>query len=305
MGHARDAVELFTTAAGERAEEIARLLTKQNEARRAVERGIFETACAMAESAGMTGNDLRAIVLAHEEWHAGVVGIACSRLVEKYHRPVILMQKRDGSCHGSGRSIDGFNLHAGLAHCAEHIDRFGGHTMAAGLHVSEAKLGAFVEAFTAFANGAIGEEMLRACVSIDCEAAPEELTPEGVWELERLGPFGAGHPSPRLLVRNLRITDRATMGAGAKHLNMRLRASSNGREFRCVAWGWGEMASRLPVGATVDAVVQARVSTFSGTARVEPEIVDVAVQGQAAVVEPGRGVPHSGQTAVAAMPLRS
>jgi single-stranded-DNA-specific exonuclease len=283
MGHAKDAVELFTTASGDRADEIARLLSRQNEARREVERKIFETACAMAEASGMTAPDRRAIVLAHEDWHPGVVGIACSRLVERYHRPVILMQARDGLCHGSGRSIDGFNLHAGLLHCAEHLDRFGGHTMAAGLHLTEAKLPAFVEAFTAFANAAIDESLLRSCVNIDCEAAPEELVPSAVWELDRLGPFGAGNPAPQLLIRNLRLTDRGTMGANAKHLSVRLRSSrSSGgaeREFRCVAWNWGEHAPRLPIGATVDAVVRARVSTFSGTARVEPEIVDIALQG--------------------------
>lgn len=281
MGHAREAVELFTTATGERAMEIARALSRQNDERREVERAIFERACEMAEAAGMTNPDRRAIVLAHEDWHAGVVGIACSRLVERYHRPVILMQKRDGSCHGSGRSIDGFNLHAGLTHCADHLDKFGGHTMAAGLHLAEPKLPAFVDAFTAYANSAIGEELLSACVRIDCEAGAEELTVPGVHELERLGPFGAGNPTPQVLVRGVRVLDRGTMGAGAKHLSLRLRPEGPGhgpREWRCVAWGWGERAGSIAAGSTADVVIRPRVSTFSGTARVEPEIVDIAIR---------------------------
>jgi single-stranded-DNA-specific exonuclease len=281
MGHAREAMELFTTATGERAEEIAKALSKQNDERREVERAIFERACEMAESAGMTRPGRRAIVLAHEEWHAGVVGIACSRLVERYHRPVILMQKRDGSCHGSGRSIDGFNLHAGLMHCADHLDKFGGHTMAAGLHLAEPKLPAFVDAFTTYANSAIGEELLSACVRIDCEASADELTVPGVHELDRLGPFGAGNPTPQVLVRGVRILDRATMGAAAKHLSLRLRldgAALGAREWRCVAWGWGEHAGSIAVGSTADVVIRPRVSTFSGTARVEPEIVDISIR---------------------------
>jgi single-stranded-DNA-specific exonuclease len=278
MGHAREAVELFTTARGERAQEIGRTLSKQNDERREVERAIFERACAMAEAAGMTRPDRRAIVLAHEDWHAGVVGIACSRLVERYHRPVILMQKRDGSCHGSGRSIDGFNLHAGLSHCAEHLDKFGGHTMAAGLHLSEVKLPAFVDAFTAYANSAIGEELLSACVQIDCEAHASELTPQGVWELDRLGPFGAANPSPQVLVRGVRVMERGTMGAGAKHLSVRLRRPDGAGEWRCVGWSWGELAEKIAVGSTADVVVRPRVSTFSGSARMEPEIVDLAIR---------------------------
>ena len=90
MGHAREAVELLTTATGERAAEIAAQLSRLNTQRQATERGIVEQACAMAVDAGMTTDDTRAIVLAHPEWHAGVVGIVCSRLVEKFARPVVM-----------------------------------------------------------------------------------------------------------------------------------------------------------------------------------------------------------------------
>ncbi len=277
MGHARDAVELFTTAQGERAAEIAKMLSAQNTKRRAVEKEIFEGACRMAEESGMTGPDRRAIVLAHEDWHAGVVGIACSRLVEKFHRPTILMQKKDGVCHGSGRSIDGFNLHAGLAHCADQLEKFGGHPMAAGLHVVEPKLSAFVERFTEYANSAIGAELMCASVRIDCEALAGELTAQGVGELDRLGPFGAGNPAPQVLVKGMRIVKRAAMGAGGKHLQVWLRTPDSNREWRGVAWNWGERADQLPVGSGADVVMKPRISTFTGSALVEPEIVDIAV----------------------------
>ena len=282
MGHARDAVELFTVANEARAAEIAAHLSKQNEARRAVEREIFDLACQMAESAGMTGPDRRAIILAHESWHAGVVGIVCSRLVERFHRPTILMQKREGTCHGSGRSIDGFNLHAGLTHCAEHLDKYGGHNMAAGVHLVEPKLAAFTDAFTNYANSAIGQDMLCSHVIVDCEAAPEELTPETVHILQRLGPFGAGNPEVRLLVRGMTLADRRPMGAGGKHLQLSLRApapnTGAARIFRAVAWNWGERIDSLPPAARVDAVLKPRISTFTGNPTVEPEICDLAIK---------------------------
>ncbi|MBY0311958.1 MAG: single-stranded-DNA-specific exonuclease RecJ [Phycisphaerales bacterium] len=283
MGHSREAVELFTVADAARCKEIAEHLSKQNEQRRRVESDIFELACELAEKQGMTGTDRRAIVLAHETWHAGVVGIVCSRLVERFHRPAILMQKRDGVCHGSGRSVDGFNLHAGLTHCAEHLEKYGGHSMAAGVHVVEPKLSHFVDAFTEYANAAIAPERLCAGVTIDCEATMSELSLEGVNDLQRLGPFGAGNPRPKVLVRNLRITEFRAMGSMGKHLSIRLRsgdAVSNGgvSEWRAVGWNWGRHASRLAVGKSVDAVISPAISYFGGGPRVEPEIADLAIR---------------------------
>lgn len=287
MGHARDAVELFTTAGPERARELAKMLSEQNDARRGVERAIFDQACAMAEKAGMTGSEQRAIVLAHPQWHPGVVGIVCSRMVERYHRPTILMQMHDGVCHGSGRSVDGFNLHAGLVHCAEQLDRYGGHNMAAGVHLVEPKLHAFTDRFTAYANSMIAAELLSAHVTVDCEATPSELHPQAVQELHKLGPFGAGNPEPKLLVRNLTIAGKQSMGAEAKHATLQLRAMPEtgtapttqgyGLVWRCVAWGWGEHLDKLPIGAKIDAVIKPRISRFNGNERVEPEVCDVRV----------------------------
>ncbi|HZW06069.1 MAG TPA: DHH family phosphoesterase, partial [Phycisphaerales bacterium] len=157
MNHARDAVELFTVAGEGRAAEIAAALEEANKQRRSVEAAIVSQAAEMAEKAGMTGRERRAIVLAHRDWHAGVVGICCSRLVEKYCRPVLLMQltEHEGAlqAHGSGRSVDGFSLHDGLHACAPMLMKFGGHDMAAGLRVDAARLESFTEAFIAHANG--------------------------------------------------------------------------------------------------------------------------------------------------------
>lgn len=278
MGHAKEAMELFTTAAPDRAREIAKHLGEQNELRRSVEKAILDQAVAMAEKSGMTRDDRRAIVLAHESWHAGVVGIVCSRLVERFHRPTILMQTRDGSCHGSGRSVDGFNLHAGLVECHEHLDRYGGHNMAAGVHIAEPKLSAFVEKFTDVANRAIEPARLCARVEIDCEAAADELTVDAVRQVERLGPFGAGNPEPSVLVRDLVISGRAALGAQGKHAKLELRTADGRRVFRAVGWGWGEHLPGLAPGVKLDAVMTPRVSTFTGTPVVEPELCDVMVR---------------------------
>lgn len=283
MGHAREAVELFTTADEPRAREIAAHLSRQNDARRKVETEIFEQALRMAEEAGMDGDGRRAVVLAHESWHTGVVGIVCSRVVERLHRPTILMQVRDGVCHGSGRSIDGFNLHAGLVACSSHLTQFGGHNMAAGLHLAEPKLPHFIDAFTAHANSAIGRELLCASITIDCEASPFELSIDSIRDLQSLAPFGAGNARVRTLLRNVRIAAQPRlMGAAGKHLDLRVTAEDAGgnlRQLRLVGWDWGRHAARLAPGVILDAVVTPKVSEWNGSVSVEAEIADLAVVG--------------------------
>jgi single-stranded-DNA-specific exonuclease len=276
MGHAREAVELFTTADGERARTIAAELCRLNDRRRVEERRIADHAAELAEAAGMTAPDRRAIVLAHEDWHLGVVGIVCSRLVSRYCRPTILLQRRDGQCHGSGRSIEGFSLHAALGRCAEHLLTFGGHDMAAGLKLEDAHLNAFVEQFTASANENITSEQLFPTISYDCEADLAELTAAAVGAMDAMAPFGMGNPRPRLRLRDLRIAARPEpFGQGGKHLSLSVKAPSAARVVRIVAWNWAERREQLPNGLPIEAIVRPKISSWSG--QIEPELEDLLV----------------------------
>jgi single-stranded-DNA-specific exonuclease len=279
MGHAREAVELLTVAEGARATVIAEQLTRLNDQRRATEQAIFRQALEMAEMAGMTGEGCRAIVLAHPDWHAGVVGIVCSRLVERFGRPVILMCDREGVCHGSGRSIDGYSLHAGLERCAGMLTSFGGHDMAAGLKLESGKLAGFVEAFTAHANAGIEVDALVGSAGYDTDAEVEEISVPVVQQLARLGPFGRENPSIRLRLPAVRVAVRAqTMGSGNKHLVLQVGGTGAGagaRLLRLVGWNWAERIEHVPVGRVVDVLIAPKVSTWNGVSKVEGELVDL------------------------------
>lgn len=281
MGHAREAVELFTTATGDRAMEIAKNLTKLNDVRRATERKITEQAMKMAEAAGMTRPDRRAIVLAHEDWHPGVVGIVCSRLVDRFGRPTILLQRKEGICGGSGRSIEGFSLHGALEQCARHLSSFGGHDMAAGMKLDPANLEAFAAAFIEVANAGITEEQLTPSLSVDCDAMLEELTPEAVRDLERLAPFGPGNPRPRIrLVDVVLATRPEPFGSDASHLSLLIKSTASraeARTVRVVGWKWAENRDRLAAGVAIEAVVYPKLNTWNGRTRVEPELADLRV----------------------------
>jgi len=287
MGHAREALQLLTTHSAADAKEIAAKLSRLNRRRQELERAIFESACMLAERLGMTGSERRAIVLADESWHAGVVGIVCSRMIGRFHRPTILMQRSDGECKGSGRSIEGFNLHAALSRCAGHLEHYGGHDMAAGLCVREDALPRFVDAFIAEANRSVSDDMLTPSLAIDCEATMHELTERAVTQLRALSPFGRCNPEPRILVRGLTLArSPSTIGAHGKHLSLQVRrgdTSGKGadslRELRMVAWGWGERAESLRSGQTVDAVLTPRLNTWNGRSSVEAEVKDLRLVG--------------------------
>lgn len=284
MNHARDAVELFTTTDQERAAEIAEMLEAANTERRAVEARIVAKAEKMAVERGMTGSERRAIVLADPEWHAGVVGICCSRLVERFCRPVLLMQlaEHEGKqqAHGSGRSIDGYSLHAGLEACAEHLAKFGGHDMAAGLRVDASRLDAFTEAFIAHANKGVSEAMLVPGLEVDAviegahsvHRAGSRFDLESIQSLDKMKPFGRGNPNVRLLLKGAKIGSARAFGKTGTHaeLSLDLGGSGPGHWVAVIAWGAASEfvgpAATTPLarGTLVDVVIEPRVETFGG-----------------------------------------
>jgi single-stranded-DNA-specific exonuclease len=280
MDHAREAVELMTSATGARAIEIAEQLTRLNDQRRATELSIFQHACELAEAAGMTAPDRRAIVLANRDWHAGVVGIVCSRLVERYGRPAILMCEHDGVCYGSGRSIEGFSLHAGLDACSSLLTSFGGHDMAAGLKLPSDRLAAFTDAFITHANASIEPQSLTPAITFDTDADLDELTVPVVQQLQRLSPFGQGNPHVRLRLPAVRIAMRPqTMGSGNKHIALQVastRPRARGRLLRLVGWNWAERMGHLPVGRIMDALISPQISEWNGNVRIEAKLLDIS-----------------------------
>jgi len=290
MGHAREAVELLTTDDPAEAARIARSLTDLNDKRRTEERRIVEEAIAMAEAAGMSAPDRRAVVLAHASWHPGVIGIVCSRLVERLHRPVILMQDQGAECVGSCRSIEGYPMADALHACGEHLVGYGGHDMAAGVRLRRERLDAFVEAFTAHANGAIDEATLTPERRADCEATLSELTPAAVRQLERLAPFGRRNPRPAVVLRGLRLAgDASPMGQRGAHLAM--TAGDGAGALRFVAWKWGERRAALRAGGVVDLLVEPKLNEWRGRVTVEPTLIDARVRdGAAPVVRAGAAV---------------
>ncbi|MEX0877159.1 MAG: DHHA1 domain-containing protein, partial [Phycisphaerales bacterium] len=279
LGHARDALELMTEATGPRAMQLAEQLSRVNEDRKARELAILTQANEMAQDQGMTAPGSRAIVLAHEDWHPGIVGIVCSKLVDRYARPTILMQKTPQGCKGSGRSIECFHLHAGLGACAEHLMSFGGHDMAAGMQCAPERFETFRDAFIQHANDRLCDDDLVHHTRYDCSARLEELTATAVRQLDRLAPFGAGNGRVRIRLTGIKLNGSCDpFGKTGNHLSLRIgSAGGNGPAVRVVGWGWARHAAGIPNGAPVEMIVEPVLSTWKGNTRIEPVLVDLRV----------------------------
>lgn len=260
-------VELFLTEDEKRAEAIAAELSRANSERRATEREVDTAAEAARRELPAHLLEAPALVVAGQDWHPGVVGIVASRLVERHHRPVVVISlDEEGGGRGSGRSIPGFDLLAALDACAEHLEGFGGHRAAAGLTIRAEKVEAFREAFAAHAREVLSPEDLRRTERVDAMVGGVGLGLELAEELMQLAPFGMGNPGVRLLVPSARVSDVRTMGEG-KHARFSLHSGSH----RALGVAFGRSSLGVEDEDILDAGVRLEVNHWNGS--VEPRVV--------------------------------
>jgi single-stranded-DNA-specific exonuclease len=270
LGKADKAVTLLTTCDRQEAERIAIELDETNTERQYIESTIFKHACRMVDNA--EGEEYRyAIVLASSEWHAGVVGIGASRLVDRYYRPVVLIALDGNAGRGSARSIEGFHLYEGLAQCAAVLEKFGGHECAGGLTVSSGNVGELHRRFSDLVAASLSTEDFIPKMHIDAELPIEVLSEALIEEVQRLAPFGAHNPPPLFLSDVFAAA--SPFIVGKNHLKMRL--DHNGSEVDVIGFG---MADRMPdPNAPVRAVYVPEVNVWQGVRKVQMNMKDLRV----------------------------
>ena len=265
----QEALELLLTDDENEARRLADSLEELNRERQAVEERIARDAVAEVESWPEARRRQKAYVLACEEWHEGVIGIVASRLVERFHRPVVLIAGGQEAWKGSGRSIPAFDLHAALGACADHLERFGGHRAAAGLSIRPERIEAFAQGFAAHAEDRLTDQDMRPPVRIDAVVTGNELTLELCEDLRRLAPFGLGNPGVTLLLPACALSQLSAVGDG-KHL--RFRVNQRGRDSgSAIAFGFGSHADRLRRQVAYDVVFKLEANHWNGT--VAPQLV--------------------------------
>jgi single-stranded-DNA-specific exonuclease len=261
-------VELMLTQDDARAEEIAIELSRVNAERRATEREVDAAAEAALHELPEQLREARGLVVAGQGWHPGVIGIVASRLVERHHRPVVVISLDEaGEGRGSGRSITGFDLHAALQACSEHLLGFGGHRAAAGLSLRAEDLDAFGAAFAAHANRVLSSEDLRRTERVDAMVGGLGLGLDLAEELGQLAPFGMGNPGVRLMVPSAKVADVRTMGEDGKHARFSLHSGGH----RALGVAFGRSSLGVEEDDPIDATVRLEVNHWNGA--VEPRVV--------------------------------
>jgi single-stranded-DNA-specific exonuclease len=281
LGCARLAIELLTTPSRQRAVDLARYLEEQNKKRQFMERHILAHAREMVEADGVDGAP--ALVLAHADWHPGLIGIVAGRLAELYGRPALLIALREADMpgQGSGRSVAGFALHEALAACGEDLVSHGGHAAAAGFRIHARAVDGFRERFCAYAARQFTGGPVAPRLVIDAEVPLSALTPGLMEAIGQLEPYGAGNSDPLLLAGDLQVVGEPRLvGAGERHLSCRVR--QHGQDMRVIAFGMADRAQELmSAGGKCCVVFTPKINEWQGRRTVEMEVKDFQAGGRA------------------------
>ncbi len=254
------AVELFLTESPEKAAEIACDLCEINRMRQAEENKIVEQiAAAIADDPAIGSAPV--IVLDDEGWNHGVIGIVSSRITEKYNRPSILISFDGEMGKGSGRSVKGLNLVDALTHCADLLEKYGGHELAAGLTVKKENLPALRQRLNEYAEACLGGEEPEVTMEIDCELLPEEITLRQAEELILLEPCGTMNPVPLFLMSELTVVDAIPIGSGH---HTKLILEKEGARFPAVFFGSSPEELGYVSGDLCDIAFNLNVNEFQG-----------------------------------------
>ena len=221
------------------------------------------------------GANSPAVVLCNPEWNVGIIGIVASKFVEKYYKPAFIMtyseEKKEYRC--SARGIEGLSLYEIISSISDMLDKFGGHTMAAGLSFSSEKtsFGDVKNALNNTVKEMLNGKELKPFLNIDMEVRPEEITVDLVNEISKLEPFGASNPSPVFMMKNLKIKQKRLMGENKDHLRLTVQTGSH--EFNCIRWGQGDIA--LTDGDTLDVAFHPQINEYNGNISVQLIVDDI------------------------------
>ncbi len=271
LGCASTSVELFLTEDEEEAAKLADSLCHENTLRQQTEQKMFKEALEYIEQhPGIKDDDI--LVIPHENWHHGIVGIVSSKITEKYYKPSILFAVDGDSAKGSGRSIAGFNLFGALENCSGLLEKFGGHELAAGLTIKAENIEDFRKKINEYAKGRIEDMTLVPTISLAAQIKVPYITIDTVHDINKLQPFGVNNPTPSFSVRNIKIHRISVMSEG-KHLRMTLY--KDGKYLDTVGFGMGDYYSMFREGDYIDVAFALDINDYKGFQNVQLILKDM------------------------------
>ena len=276
MGAASRGVTLLLADDAADAATLADEMESENHTRQSVDRAMLEEALAMLEERFDPDADY-GVVLSSPGWHPGVIGIVASRVVERVHRPVVLIAEdpATGRGRGSARSIPAFHLYDGIHECAPLLERYGGHRQAAGMDIRIERIAQFREAFNRHACAVLRADDLVAEVKVDLEVTIAEANAELCRMMRHCGPFGLGNPQPVFIARGVAAYHCKTVGGG-QHL--RLTLGQDDARLPAIGFRMAERLRDIDFGNTsIDVAFQLQQDEWNGRERLQARLVDVRV----------------------------
>ncbi len=279
LGRADSGLHLLTSTDLKEAKSLAKELELTNKERKDIQ----EETMAEAESLFRSEVDIqrdRVIVLASEIFHPGVIGIAASRMVDKYHRPTVLIALEGDQGKGSGRSIPKFNLFKALTDCGGHLIQFGGHAYAAGLTIKEDQVDVFRNTMNEVGHRYLNEEDLIPEVGVDTVLFLDEVDRSFYSRMALLEPFGAENPVPCFLSLGVQFQEVKQIGKEKNHVRFRVRQGSG--RIEGVGFGFAEVFESVDVATEIfDIVYELNLNTWNGREKLEIKLVDLRLAGDA------------------------
>jgi len=269
LEHAIDSLRLLCIKDRGKAQELAYLLGKTNRQRQKV----VDEVLLHANKSVDEDNLGSVIILAHESYHEGVIGLAASKLVERFYRPAIVLSKGGKFSKASARSISGFNIIEALRKMQNMWVEGGGHPMAAGFTIETSKIEVFSERFSKAANSILTDDLLARRLKIDLEVDFNQLN----WKLENalkdFEPAGIGNPTPTFATKEVGVLNSRVVGRDAKHLKLVLQKGD--KTFDAIAFGFGYLYPKLMTAETVDVAYNLMENEWMGERKLELRVKDI------------------------------
>ncbi len=272
MADATDALELLLTNDEYEARRRVLHLDSLNSERRREQQSTFREALEMIEREVDLDRD-RVVVLARQGWHRGVVGIVASKVLEATGLPTLLLAVEGNCARGSARSIPALNFADALARCDDLLDRYGGHSLAAGCELSTDRVPELRERLNEVGRELLDGDALRPAIEVDAEVDLREVDLELVAQLTRLEPCGEGNPEPLLAASDVAVSNVRTVGATAAHL--KLTVDDGARRLDCIGFGLGHRLGDLQRVGRADLCFSPKMDDYAGLPRLQLQLKDI------------------------------
>jgi len=276
MDAASAVVELFNAEDSNEARRLAEHLDTRNRERMEAQREIFNLAVEEFETGADRQAQTHAAIIAGDGWHRGVIGLAASKIAERLHRPCVVISFDGDVGHGSARSIEAYHLFNGLTACRDLLDKFGGHSHAAGLSIQRDRVPEFRRRLNEHAASCLTEDDLTPALGIDAEVSAQDLTFQFSQDLRLLEPFGAGNPRPVFVTKGLRVLAEPQV-IKEQHLKLRV-AGENNRPFEAIWWRGVEEAAATPqANQRIDLAYEFEADRWMGDIRLQLNVRDLRI----------------------------